>query len=252
MIVLSLGWGIQSFTLAAMVALGELDKIDVAIHSDTRHEKSSTYEFAARWTPWLVSRGVRVETVSAANTNFFDMPRLCSLGTPPLYSLDANGNRGQLNRSCTNRWKITPMRRWIQSYRNKASVTQLIGISLDEFHRMRSSDVKYITHRYPLVELRMTRQDCIVWLERHWLEVPPKSSCVFCPFHRRAAWHELKDNPADWEKSVLVDNAIRTAREPYRMYLHSDCIPLESIVSPRDAGQIEMQLDICDGGHCFL
>jgi hypothetical protein len=31
---ISLGWGVQSFTLAAMVALGELPPVDVAIHAD--------------------------------------------------------------------------------------------------------------------------------------------------------------------------------------------------------------------------
>jgi len=35
---LSLGWGVQSFTLAAMVALGDLEPVDVAIHADTTHE----------------------------------------------------------------------------------------------------------------------------------------------------------------------------------------------------------------------
>ena len=36
--VISLGWGVQSFTLAAMVALGELEPIDAAIHADTTHD----------------------------------------------------------------------------------------------------------------------------------------------------------------------------------------------------------------------
>lgn len=61
---LSLGWGVQSFTLAAMVALGDLEPVDVAIHADTTHESKLTYEFAARWTPWLEERGVRVVTVA--------------------------------------------------------------------------------------------------------------------------------------------------------------------------------------------
>ena len=62
--VISLGWGVQSFTLAAMAALGELEPVDVAIHADTTHESKLTYEFAARWTPWLEERCVRVVTVS--------------------------------------------------------------------------------------------------------------------------------------------------------------------------------------------
>ena len=62
--IISLGWGVQSWTLAAMVALGELPPVDFAIHSDTTWERASTYEFARQWTPWLEERGVKVVTVS--------------------------------------------------------------------------------------------------------------------------------------------------------------------------------------------
>jgi len=37
--VLSLGWGVQSWTLAAMIALKELPPIDYAIHADTTHPR---------------------------------------------------------------------------------------------------------------------------------------------------------------------------------------------------------------------
>ena len=69
MIALSLGWGTQSFALAAMVALGELPPVDVAIHADTTHERTATYAFAEKWTPWLEARGVRVVTVRAKTTD---------------------------------------------------------------------------------------------------------------------------------------------------------------------------------------
>ena len=65
---LSLGWGVQSFTLAAMAALGELQGLDVAVHADTTHEGARTYEFAERWTPWLGEHGVTVVTVRSDNT----------------------------------------------------------------------------------------------------------------------------------------------------------------------------------------
>ena len=64
----SLGWGVQSWTLAAMVALGELPPIDVAVHADTGHEASGTYSHAEKWTLWLGERGVKVVTVTAENT----------------------------------------------------------------------------------------------------------------------------------------------------------------------------------------
>ena len=57
--VLSLGWGVQSWTLAAMIALKELPLVDYAVHADTTHEHEGTYAHAAKWTPWLEERGVR-------------------------------------------------------------------------------------------------------------------------------------------------------------------------------------------------
>lgn len=61
--IISLGWGVQSFTLAAMVALGELEPVQAALHADTTFESQLTYQFAERWTGWLEERGVKVVTV---------------------------------------------------------------------------------------------------------------------------------------------------------------------------------------------
>ena len=40
MIYINLGWGIQSFTMAAMSALGTLPRVDAAIHADTSQPRS--------------------------------------------------------------------------------------------------------------------------------------------------------------------------------------------------------------------
>lgn len=223
--VISLGWGIQSFTLAAMVAVGELEPVDAAIHADTTHERKLTYEFAMRWTPWLEERGVKVVTVtSGVHDKWLTSPRLGGHGTPPLFSVGEK--RGILNRSCTHRWKITPQRRWLQSNRNKRPVEQWFGISLDEFKRMKDSDVKYITNRWPLIEKRMTRQDCVTWLKKANIEVPPRSSCTFCPFHSIAEWRDVKSVPEDWSEALAADNAVRSARPPFVLYVHKNYIPL--------------------------
>ncbi len=44
--VISLGWGLQSFTLAAMSALGELPRVDAAVHSDTIYENAPICGYA--------------------------------------------------------------------------------------------------------------------------------------------------------------------------------------------------------------
>ena len=65
--VISLGWGVQSFTLAAMAALGEIEPVDYVIHSDTGYESVLTYEFAESWSWWLEVQGVNVVTVNEPN-----------------------------------------------------------------------------------------------------------------------------------------------------------------------------------------
>ena len=70
------------------------------------------------------------------------------------------------------RWKVQPLRRWLQANREKRPVEQWLGISMDEWQRAKDSDVKYVTNRFPLLELKMTRNDCGNYLERHGIEVP--------------------------------------------------------------------------------
>jgi len=246
---ISLGWGVQSFTLAAMSALGELEPVDVAIHADTTHESKLTYEFAARWTPWLEERGVRVVTVtSGVHDKWMTAERLNGHGTPPLFTRNG-ADDGQMLRSCTQRWKIAPMRRWLQANRHGQQVEQWLGISLDEFQRMKDSDVKYCVNRWPLIERRMTRLDCVTWLDRHGIEIPPKSACTFCPFHSTAEWRRIKQTPEDWQEAITVDEAIRKVRPPYDLYLHPSRIPLVDVDlrSEQDKGQLSLWDAECSG-----
>jgi len=243
--VISLGWGIQSFTLAAMVALGELEPVDVAIHADTTHERTATYDFARRWTPWLEAHGVKVVTVKNTATelgekNKVDIPAFTTDGT----------SLGQIRRQCTSDWKIAPMRRWLQANRNRQPVEMWLGISLDEVQRMKDSGVQYITNRWPLIEKRMSRWDCQLWLDRHGLEIPPRSACVFCPFHSRSEWRDIRDNaPTDWKRAVEVDEAIRKARPPYDLFVNVQRKPLPEcdLDGEIERGQLRLWDEECSG-----
>ena len=266
LIVISLGWGIQSWTLAAMAAMGELPPVDYAIHSDTTWEHENTYKFAQQWTPWLEGKGVKVVTVSApehaqkAKTGKTDMPA---------FTLSPENNKGgQLRRQCTDKWKIRPMRRFIADElhrRNQSkrpgTVEQWIGITLDEFKRVKDNDVQYIANRYPLLELNMTRLDCLQWLERQGLPTPGKSSCTFCPYHSVTMWAELKRKGGqDWSQAVEVDEAIRNTRPPNPLFVHPARKPLPLAVDiPEDHNATQLNMlnfedndAPCDSGHCFL
>ncbi len=127
---ISLGWGLQSWTLAAMVALGELDPVDAAIHADTTHERSSTYAFAAQWTPWLQERGVRVVTVVNEARGGTDVS--VSGGRGVAVVIPAFSESGPVRRQCTHDWKIAPIRRYVQAQRNGQPVELWLGITTDE------------------------------------------------------------------------------------------------------------------------
>ncbi len=267
---LSLGWGVQSFTLAAMMALEALTRVDIVIHADTAHESELTYRFAQKWTPWLGEHGITVVTVQGKRTDIIhegwgkrgESEYTKVSVTIPAFTKDkANGKPGQIRRQCTEDWKITPIRQYVRSLLPKRprpdSVEAWMGISWDEMVRMRSSDVKYIVNKYPLVERRMTRSDCIAWLGAHGLEIPPKSACVFCPYHSLNHWKELKRRSGmDWQHALDVDKEIRERRDLHTLYVHPSREPLEEgIRIPEDYGieQLGFEFDQpCDGGTCFV
>lgn len=268
--VISLGWGVQSWTLAAMAALGHIEPVDAAIHADTTHEAAGTYAHAAKWTPWLEERGVKVHTVTANRPDVVREDWSQSV-LIPAFTTDGEGSRGQIKRQCTHDWKIMPIRRLLREMlggtARPGSVQSIQGISLDEWQRMRTSDVKYIENVYPLVDMRMTRTACVQWLQEHALDVPPKSACTFCPYHNLSQWKALKRaGGADWEAAVAVDETIRHKREfgagkpgheiqkGLLLYVHPGRRPLaEAIDIPEDHGAHQLELDMpCDSGMCFV
>lgn len=264
--VISLGWGVQSWVLAAMSALGELEPVDFAIHSDTTWERSGTYEFAKKFTPWLENRGIKVITVSDKKIAGAVVDDYGGIFIPAFTISD--GNNGQLRRQCTGRWKITPMRRYISKQlelhgikKTPAVVEQWLGITLDEWRRAKDSDVKYIKHRFPLLKMKYTRADCLNWLRKNNLPNPGKSACTFCPYHNRITWEKMKrENGLDWYQALDVDAKIRDKRPPYPLYVHPDRKPLTDAVKiPEDYGAVQLSylesddLDAeCDSGYCFL
>ena len=260
--ILSLGWGVQSWTLAAMVALKELPPIDYAVHADTTHEHEATYAHAKKWTPWLEEHGVRVVTVKANRPDVVRKDWDASTLIPAFTLEQRTYQTGQLRRQCTHNWKIMPVRRFIRSILENpkpGSVEMWLGISFDECQRIRDSGVGYIINHYPLAEQRITRAACIAWLEAHSLDAPPKSACTFCPYKSLESWRRLKRRGGhDWQEALAVDNSIRNKRADagHILYVHPARIPLEEAVKiPEDIGAHQFgffeEEQPCDSGFCM-
>ena len=132
-----------------------------------------------------------------------------------------------------------------------------LGITLDEWTRMKDSDVQYIRNVYPFMDFEppWSRLKVLQWLESHNLEIPVKSRCVFCPFQTNADWRETKmAGNGDWEKALFVDDTIRWKRDNYHAYLHRSCRPLSNVDlrNEQDHGQLTLWDEEECSGMCFL
>ena len=161
---------------------------------------------------------------------------------------------------CTHQYKLKPLRWAYRELLGKGRKSKLkpgaieawIGISTDEAMRMKPSDVAWLRHRWPLIERRMNRQDCKAWLERHGFPIPPKSSCIGCPYHNDAYWRDMRDHaPGEWQDAVYVDRVIRARGTSDRLeqYMHPSLKPLDQadLSTLEDHGQLDLFTNDCEG-----
>ncbi len=251
---LSLGAGVQSSTCLLLAAHGQIPTFDAAIFSDTGWEPQAVYRHLHRLTGIARRAGIPVVRVSNGHIRADALDPAHRFASMPLFSLGPHGERGMARRQCTNEYKIKPIKREVRRRLGHPHPIRVpdgvyaevaIGISLDEVHRARTSDVRYMRHVFPLLDLRWRRADCVAYLAGHGLADTPKSSCIGCPYHDDGFWHRLKtDSPTEWTDAVAFDAAIRhgCARanadgQPLRgqYYLHTQRVPLDQVVlRPRD------------------
>lgn len=125
---------------------------------------------------------------------------------------------------------------------------QWVGFSTDEIGRVSSIDTRYSRARYPLLELGMSREQCIAWLRsRGWTSVA-KSACIGCPYHGNRTWRQMRDNdPASWRDAVQFDQEYRSgAGLESQRFLHITCKPLDQAPIDRIRPSEHQQLDILD------
>jgi len=154
-------------------------------------------------------------------------------------------------RNCTKSFKIAVIRKWL----GKGSHVVGLGISLDEFQRMRNdSGYKNIVNEYPLIDLKLTRSACIDIIKSEGLPVPPKSSCWFCPFHNMAAWQEIRRNkPELFQKAVELEallNEKRAKLKRDKVWLTQKAKPLSQVVA--DQPLLFVEEEPCDSGYCMV
>jgi len=267
--ILSLGAGVQSSTMALMAAKGELTPMpDFAIFADVGgDEPEEVYTWLddlKLWLPFptyivradaersLSDHDVWLRTSKKTGLNYRD-------GHIPAFIKNDQGKVGMLHRKCTADFKIVPIVKELRKLGNikrgekEVQIKQWMGISTDEVQRMKPFRYPFVEHIFPLIENNISRRDCIQWMEDNYSIRPPRSACVFCPYHSDREWAYLKNShPDDFDRAVAHEKRMQAAADKCQVlrgtpYLHRSCVPIDEIDFDPDSTQVDMFGNECEG-----
>lgn len=268
--VFSFGGGVQSTAALVLAARGELE-VDAFLFAnvgdDSEHPATLKYVREVAM-PYAAAHGIalhelhKIRRDGTTETLYgrLTRPGSRSIGIP--VRLKSSG--APANRTCTTDFKIKVIAKWCyqRGARPKNPATTLLGISMDEFQRMRTdSGISYTRLGYPLIDRRMSRQDCINVIVRAGLPVPPKSSCWFCPYHRLSAWREMRDREpelfakaVDLEATLMTRKRVISPRPNDACYFTDRLKPLPMAIGemsqPSLFGDSQFEDDACESGFC--
>lgn len=142
--------------------------------------------------------------------------------------------------------------------RERGNITLGLGISTDEARRVRDSEGLFYTRSYPLIELGLSRSDCLRIVADAGLPQPPKSSCYFCPYTKREKWQSMRT-----EEPELFWSAVELEKNLHAKHLalgRGGCFMnggdfLDALTSPDIQGDLFDSAVLgdseCDSGHCW-
>ena len=264
--VISLGAGVQSSAMLAMACEGVFSsKPTHAIFADTQSEPPWVYEQLA----WLEKtfgsqiKFLRVTDGSLENNLYWGGEGRSGFAQIPAY-LDGERGRGIGRRQCTYQYKIKPLQRACrellglkkgQRAAGRFKVRQWIGISTDESHRAKPSDVSWIERFYPMLfDVPTRRSDCLWYMAERGYPIPRKSSCFFCPYHRDREWRQIRDDaPELWERAIKLDADLRSGSMACSVglrggqYLHDSLSPLGEVDLDSGRDQPDLFGNECEG-----
>lgn len=242
--ILSLGAGVQSSTVEKLASHGLITPMPTCgLFADTGDEPDEVY----KWLSWIESTSafpiirVSIGRLSLAATTPRPSRSQKHYLKPAIPVFFKGEDSGKGKRTCTMDFKITPIERYANLIRGGEKVTMWMGISTDEAHRMHTAVKPWIVNRYPLIELGMSRSDCIQWMKDHGYPEPPRSSCRYCPFHSDDEWLRLKSqHPRDFAKAVEFERQYQDASKLVFKsvpYLHKSRVPLDQVEFVPGAGR---------------
>lgn len=205
--VFSSGGGTQSAAVAALICMGEVPRPDISLIVDTGREVQQTWTYHDNViVPALAKVGVtlhRVPKEKYATVDLYGGADGDALLIPAF--TNRTGKQGKLPTYCSNEWKSRVVQRFCRELMPDAEAfTIWLGISRDEFHRMRgeNGEGKW-TYWHPLIDKRMNRHDCTSLVKTMGWPPPPRSRCWCCPNQSPDEWADLDQNhPIDAAKAA--------------------------------------------------
>ena len=250
---ISYGGGTPSLALIILNIKGEIKpitgrkKVDHIIFADTGWDRTDTMKQMIEIKKYCKSYGYKFSIVQS---------KLGSLENLLLKNLKENKflpipyhskDKGIASRQCTNQFKITPINQFLVSKYGSISRIAQLGIHYDEFYRVKDAKVKRDINRFPLVDLKLNRNDCIIRVAETGLPMPPKSACVGCPYLPASRFIELNfENPKDFSRAEKIDTLMNKDGK----YLSNQKIPLASLKNQKVFTDI-LEDSSCESGYCF-
>lgn len=252
------GGGTQSAAIAALIVTGRLPPPDLAVIVDTGRERSSTWDYLDAYVaPALAKIGIVVHRVAKARYATKDLYGGKEGDTLliPAFTTQS-GEVGKLSGYCSGEWKRDVMRRWASAEHGVTAATNWLGYSSDEMGRAykaqhaTKAQGKWRT-RFPLIDLGMSRGECVALVLRMGWPMPPRSSCWMCPNMQMGEWREVMADERDRPKVVAFDRALRR-RDP-DVWLTDQAVPIGE-ADFEDANEVLFGRDrgACDSGLCFV
>lgn len=252
--------------MALMAAHGEITPMPTAaVFADTQGEPKAVYE----WLKWLTAQlpypvivtskgSLAKESIRIARSK--KTKQLYMKGLIPafvkneekiqmLWGEELQESIGLLGRKCTADYKVEVVAREVKKIcgvkrgTKKVIAHIWIGISTDEFDRKKPSRKAYLKNIHPLLEKNMSRDDCLSWMKKYGYPEPPRSACLYCPFHSDKEWTRLKNGPQEeWDYIVEYERALQGAARKQEAlkgipYLHETCQPINEVVFDKADGR---------------
>lgn len=274
---LSYSAGKQSHALLEMVLRGHIARPEsfLVLNADPGMENENSYPVVELMRARCAK--AQIPFITARTTLCYDLTTfkergLTHLDNPPYWTRNRlTGKAGKLKQKCTRFYKVAAMRRELRHFLNSNFSVSLvskrlpqietwIGFSADEQGRADKckSDVKFISLKFPLIEMGMTKAKVSGYYLKHSISEPPSSVCNACFANGLSFLEEMFfHRPKDWEQAVLVDEHIRDMRQ---IGIEDECFVSQTLIPLRDLPALNFKRNDdeffsehkCNSGACFI